>query len=71
MKNRLLFLSLVFLFSTVGYSQIITFDKSIDIISPDQVWQTSDGGYILNSRIFNIVKTNQFGFIEWLSLIHI
>ena len=65
MKNRLLFLSLVFLFSTVGYSQIITFDKSIDIISPDQVWQTSDGGYILNSRIFNIVKTNQFGFIEW------
>ncbi|MCJ7554901.1 MAG: hypothetical protein MUO34_13575, partial [Ignavibacteriaceae bacterium] len=65
MKN-IFYIVLCALF-TVGYSfsQTITFDKTIEAINPTQVWQADDGGYILNQGVFNIVKTNQYGYIEW------
>ena len=65
MKNIFQVLLLVISISVVAIPQTITFDKTIGAINPTQVWQADDGGYILNSGVFNIVKTNQYGYIEW------
>ncbi|MCJ7554904.1 MAG: T9SS type A sorting domain-containing protein [Ignavibacteriaceae bacterium] len=52
--------------SRIGFSQTITFDKTLPSSSATQVLQTDDGGYLLNcSSYLNFIKTNQFGYIEW------
>jgi len=53
MKNIFHLVLFIILFSMIGFSQTITFDKTIGAINPTQVWQADDGGYILNSGVFN------------------
>ena len=63
MKKIIYLTLLVISFSGMGIAQTITFDKTIT--GATQVWQTADGGYLLNSGLYNSTKTNQYGYIEW------
>ena len=75
MKNVLHLLLLALTFSVTGFSQVITFDKSLLAGTATQVLQTEDGGYLLYCPTFNpsdvtnditFIKTDQFGFTEWI-----
>ena len=66
MKKIFYLLILIILFSTISIPQTITFDKSINANSATQVFQTDDGGYLLNCPLrLKFIKVDQFGYIEW------
>lgn len=53
-------------------AQIITFDKTLPSASAEQVFQTEDGGYLLNCQGItppgkpSFIKTDSSGYIEWI-----